>query len=563
MNIKNFEKYIDNVIVGRGRHYWNQGYVTSLEYDADDDEWVAEVEGTGDYTVTAELTENGDITDSECDCPYDYGDYCKHQVAVFYAIRQTWEDIGLAQPNENTGKLKFEDALPKLEKEELIAFLLDYGRDNKRFKNEFMLYFTDKFIDKSDVLSYARHLVKAPFTVIPKRGEIAYRDAPKAVEGAEKVLEMAEKSVENDDIHTAINLCLIVFEEMSTASGNYDDHDGYFHGNAERAAAIMDETLEVITEDCQELKDAFNLITASLSKNRIHSGFISLQLRIMKMFSRLCHIKYIRKGVDNHLTNLSFRESSYYRDEIQKLQYELILEFDGGEKSLDFINSNLDNDKFRELAIQHAIESKDYIKAAELCSGGEKSDERIVNKWKKLRYEVYAKSGDISSQKKLAREFIRAGEFEYYLKLRQLYAESPEDTGEWHQVFDEILAELSERPVYRFHNANTIYAQILIHENMKPELLEYCRNYKRAVTELHKHLLPDYKDEVNEIFADYLREQVVDTSDRSRYREICKLIQQYAKVCGNRNAADIIDEFEKLYVKRRAFIDELSKIRIR
>jgi uncharacterized Zn finger protein len=86
MNIKDFESQIDSKILSRGRAYHRSGYISSLEYD--NGEWVADVEGSDNYTVTARLSDNGDIEDTFCDCPYDWGEYCKHQVAVFFALRE-------------------------------------------------------------------------------------------------------------------------------------------------------------------------------------------------------------------------------------------------------------------------------------------------------------------------------------------------------------------------------------------------------------------------------------------------------------------------------------------
>jgi hypothetical protein len=50
------------------------------------DTWTAEVEGSDLYTVEIKLN-NGEIVSWECDCPYDYGDICKHVVAVLLYIR--------------------------------------------------------------------------------------------------------------------------------------------------------------------------------------------------------------------------------------------------------------------------------------------------------------------------------------------------------------------------------------------------------------------------------------------------------------------------------------------
>lgn len=38
---------------------------------------------------------NGEVTDWSCDCPYDWGDTCKHVAAVLFAIR---EEVAAAMP---------------------------------------------------------------------------------------------------------------------------------------------------------------------------------------------------------------------------------------------------------------------------------------------------------------------------------------------------------------------------------------------------------------------------------------------------------------------------------
>ena len=241
------------------------------------------------------------------------------------------------------------------------------------------------------------------------------------------------------------------------------------------------------------------------------------------------------------------------------MQYEIISEFDGEESAHEFINSHLENDKFRETAIEYAINKKDYHKALGLCSEAEKQGGNYrgqTDKWKKLRYKIYEETGNTDDQKKLAHEFTLDGEFEYYLKLRNLYAGNSEDTGEWHQVFDDILSAVI-KPYPK-----SIYTEILIHENMKPELLEYCKNSEQTIVNYYQHLLPDYKDEVNEIFKEYLMRTASQASDRGKYKEVCGLIKKYAKVCGNQNAIEIVREFKSQYVKRPAFIDELGKIKI-
>ena len=91
MNINNFEEYIDETIQKRGRKYYKDQNVYD-EYEENDNEYKFEVFGSQDYTVTVKLNQNGDIVYSNCNCPYDYGPTCKHEVAVYYKLREILKD---------------------------------------------------------------------------------------------------------------------------------------------------------------------------------------------------------------------------------------------------------------------------------------------------------------------------------------------------------------------------------------------------------------------------------------------------------------------------------------
>jgi uncharacterized Zn finger protein len=49
------------------------------------------VDGSEIYEVEVRLDEDGEILDIAYDCPYDWGEICKHQVAVLLAVRKQLE----------------------------------------------------------------------------------------------------------------------------------------------------------------------------------------------------------------------------------------------------------------------------------------------------------------------------------------------------------------------------------------------------------------------------------------------------------------------------------------
>ena len=134
MNLKNFESEVENKIVGRGLSYYKGGDVKRLE-KVSADEFSAVVFGTEKYSIFVKL--NGEtIIEHECDCPYDYGNVCKHKVAVFYAIR-----------NGNFSDLsdKLNALLANLHESSLRKYVANLLKTDAKFRREFLREFDEDF----------------------------------------------------------------------------------------------------------------------------------------------------------------------------------------------------------------------------------------------------------------------------------------------------------------------------------------------------------------------------------------------------------------------------------
>ena len=133
MNIKNF---IEDKILQRGADY-----VYSIEEvdQVDIGEFSASVEGTSEYNVYVKLdVEDGDIEEHECDCPYDWGDVCKHIVAVLYHIRQN----KLHQKGQNgTVASQLRLVVEDMSVEELRDFVLTYAKRDREFREDLISEF--------------------------------------------------------------------------------------------------------------------------------------------------------------------------------------------------------------------------------------------------------------------------------------------------------------------------------------------------------------------------------------------------------------------------------------
>jgi len=231
---------------------------------------------------------------------------------------------------------------------------------------------------------------------------------------------------------------------------------------------------------------------------------------------------------------------------------EIINQFYDENASQKFINQNLNNIDFRYMAIKSAMATRGYDKAISLCIEGENENRQypgIIKTLQEMRYAAYEGMGNKTEQKALALTLLLDGEFDYFLKYKNLYSKS-----EWENVFNEVLKKTEKA------GARGVYLKIITHEKHKPRILAYCEKYQNAIVDYHSHILPEFKLEVGQIFTDYIRRRASGADNRGQYSEVCNLIKICDKACPgatDKVCAEIIQQ----YARKPAFMDEMRKIK--
>lgn len=139
MTLDNFEQFVEPKIIGRGFDYFKEGEVVRLE-KVSEREFSALVFGTEKYDVFVKLSDR-EIVEYECSCPYDYGDTCKHAVAVFYKLRK----------NDFTDSAeKLREIFENLDNGVLRSFVNDLLKKDSKFRQEFLRTFDEDFTEDED-----------------------------------------------------------------------------------------------------------------------------------------------------------------------------------------------------------------------------------------------------------------------------------------------------------------------------------------------------------------------------------------------------------------------------
>ena len=134
MCFNDFINSVDPVIMGRGKDYYESGYVDEVRR-MDDDTWVAEVDGSRVYQVELR-TARDSVSYWKCSCPYD-GPVCKHVVAVCFAILEG-EAIDMRERIAEDKKT-IETIVNAMDINELRRVVIDFLSRNPEQKGKFIL----------------------------------------------------------------------------------------------------------------------------------------------------------------------------------------------------------------------------------------------------------------------------------------------------------------------------------------------------------------------------------------------------------------------------------------
>lgn len=558
MNLNDFENYIEKKIIERGRDYYINGYVLSLE-EVDENVYEAEVEGTELYNVEVVFDDKLNIIDSLCDCPYDLGEYCKHQVAVFLALRDTIRKASGRKSSVNKKKaVDIRKVLTETPKDKLVEFLFNIALEYREIKRLIELNFAiendDDEINKS--IALIRAYIKSNSD---RSGYVDYRNTYEAVKGAELVLEKAYGTLERNRIKQALDLALCVIHEMMVLLDCADDSDGIIGGVIEQSFDLISRIIEDEELSPADKESIFDKLFKEAS-NRQYESWTDWRLNLLGYCSELANTPVLRNKLDTYFSILISKEnedswsSNYLAERIELIKYHMAEQYEGQANLQEFIEKNIKYNSFRKMAIENAIKEQNYECALRLVLEGEEQDKGLpglVKQWKEYRYRIYEQSGRLDEQREIAIEFILNGSYEYYKELKKTYS-----LKEWADVCSKVICLLeAHKKTYQ-----DIYTSILVEEGKMDKLLEYIRHNPSSVERFYKHLVPEFSDEVFVLFRKYIEYTAANVNSRHGYKRVCDIIRNLKKAGGEEQAQEIKAMLIAKYANRPAFRDELSRI---
>jgi len=558
MNVNNFENHINGTILDRGYDYYTDGNVIEI-YNQGDNRYILKVRGSEVYEVIVKMDDQGEIFDSDCDCPYDFGPICKHQVAAYYMLskiikyKQNKRVEIKAMPRQPSIK----EVLDPLSREELIKIIVAMAQNDETLENSLIVRYSKD--DDTQELKKCKKLMESIVRKYQGReGFITYRETYGFTNEMEDIL---KKASDTDDILLALDIAFLLLIEAIEAFQYADDSDG-------EIGQLVSETIDAIGAIATASTDLDSVLKGeifdkllNLSDDSVFDGWEDYRIDLLRLCVEFADVESSRNKLREKIADTVSKNSGdaykqYSNEAMLQLLFEITEIYGTEEETVEFIKQNLNYASFRGLLIDRRTKEKNFQGVIELTLEGEKQDEQyagLVSKWKKLRYEAYKKLSQKEEQQKLAKELLFDGNFEYYKELKEL------STGNQTALYNSLKQELKERKDVNWRG-RSIYLQLITQEKDLDEIMAFVRKNSESIVEYAGMLQEKFSDEVIEIYKEHIKVAASAAKNRRDYQGVCGIIKRYKKMAGKQNQETIINELTAFYKKRPAFIDELGKI---
>ncbi|MBW6480929.1 MAG: SWIM zinc finger family protein [Bacteroidales bacterium] len=559
-----FEQYIDETILKRGLQYFKKGHVHEPE-EISPGEYAAIVEGTEDYTVQLTL-KNGIITEHVCDCPYDFGPVCKHVAAVILYLQQDELELNKKTTRTKTSQSaipakrktvaqQVDELLEKATHDELKQFVREKASANAPFRNLFLSSFAQHNSNESKEL-YEKQVKSILKTASDRHGFIDWSASRIVGNAVDNLLESAQKQINNRNYKSAVFICTAVMEKMTEALQYSDDSNGDIGGSVDAAYEMLYAIAqEQLSEEIRKL--IIEYCFTSFDK-QIYSGW-DWHIGVLRLAAFLLKTEEETEHIFRQIDKA--QRSDYEKEAAQSIKYDILLKTKGENAAEEYLEQNITNSNLRREAIQKALIKKNYDKAISLAKDGVNYDLKDKPGLAKEWYDWLLKIAQAQNDSERIIEYARMlfidnfrNEQDYYQILKQYVK-----PDKWNAFVEAVIQDIATKK--RWLDTGLI-ASILIKEEWWDRLLELVKKSPdlNTIDHYEKYLSKNYSDEIVELYANGITNYMKNSMGRDHYQNACRYIRKIIKHGARDKANEIILYLRTEYPKRKALLEELTKV---
>lgn len=495
-----FEQYYDEQLLAKGSELYQDGKVLEI-VENDKQLFTTIVKDIKDYEVEVfkPFTKSQKFS---CECLFFKANgYCKHQIAVLYALRDHFQDIIESKARQKTEAISQRKAyqaitvnnlLQQINNQQLVDFVRNYAKTDKKFALALKIKFAGK-IDMSDNEAKYKNILDSlikPVTGV--KNNVKSADVRVFIKAVEELLAQAGDNTALEQYAESFYILKSCINKVSYCKNHYT----YF----------QDELTNINIKLHDEFSDLLN-----------HRLSVELKEKVINYIKELADTSYYRYDHVNHhiiricldkkilnsneLIEILQRQSEkpYRTDEELSVIYAFIYHLKGV-KNLSYLPT----------AQVHLYESviNQLIIAGWMDDAGHLS-EKLVNKFPKsfnYRFTYIAILLKLRKTDELTKALLESYLATYDLRFIDL-AKDAIDTQLLHSLFAEIKKELSNR-TNDIQLMLTFYSRAELMEDLI-ELLEKLEDFRYLMT-YDKVLYQKYSDRLS-ILYEKMVESYLDT----------------------------------------------------
>lgn len=556
--LSTFEQFIEEKILKRGLSYFKGGAIIDFS-EISNGEYEAIVSGTEEYTVQLKISSNI-IIEHNCDCPYDMGPVCKHVVAVIFHLQQ--DELELNKPKTPKPRKKktksvyqqVKELLKEIPHKELIEFVQENSKKDKKFRNYFLASFGHLSQNQSKEF-YQKQIHSILQSAAGRDGWIGWSDMKYVVNTTEPFLENAEKYLVNNNFENVFFISTALLEEMTEAFQYGDDSNGdlgYF----------VESAMELLSKLAQEklpkaLKEEIFEYCIAAFNQKLFDGW-DWHLGMLHI---ACELAEQKSDVDIILSCLDTINGEYERERAQSFKLDLLRKFKDEKEVEKYINKHISNSSIRTTEIEKAFESKNFERVVKLSKDGINCDEKdklgLVKVWYNWLLKVAQTQKDTSKIIEYSR-FLFIDNFQPEQDYYQILKNNIENK-KWHPFLEEIIKEITPKQRWTYIG---LIRKIYIKEEWWDRLFLMLKQNLSLenIQQNEEYLAKDYSSELIELYSERIINYVEKYIGRNHYQTACRYLRRMKKLGGNDKVNDLIDLFRKQYPQRRALMDELDRV---
>ena len=527
LHLDRFEDEIARRILERGYEYFEDERVSEPRINGN--HYTFAVDGSERYCVEMDV-EDGNVTDYECDCPYDMGPVCKHIAACLYFL----EDASAASNPDASAPTN---------------------------------------TDTTPANSYEQRIAKAVKLARNRYGFISYEESADLAETLRGFLDEAESAI---SARECLDICLPLLDWTFDAMESADDSDGEF-------CSLMDDTIDAIGgallyDDVPQsvCNHAIDYCLKRFREGKFayygwHSDLLDLAAQAAESAGDKAAADKVLAAIDEafppEYNAGNWRDTTDF-DKAIAAKHKLLLLLSSPAEAENFLQEHIGNERLRRYAIERAFSQRDYREVYRLADGGAKFDAKdkpgLLNTWLEFKMKAALLLEDEPTVVSVAQDLWIDGRGGCYLegcRIPDYYAFLKERIPA--QRWPAFMSAFIDRYERESHYLSDSYADILVREERWDKLLAYVSKAYRPDTlkKYEKYLKADYRREILDLYKGYVYNGMSGNKlERRVYQRACACLRHMKKLGAHAEVAAIKADLLSRYPRRPALIDELDNV---